>query len=80
MAFSIPVAMQCLWALGFDDYNTRVLLHSLAGCVFYGVFVTKMLALRSDSVPRWAVPVLGGTLFTVLVAVWVTSAGWYLSQ
>ncbi len=48
--------------------------------MFYGVFVTKMLALRSDSVPRWAVPVLGGTLFTVLVAVWVTSAGWYLAQ
>ena len=42
--------------------------------------IIKMLALRSGSVPRWAVPVLGGSLFTVLVAVWVTSAGWYWSQ
>jgi hypothetical protein len=27
-------------------------------------------------VPNWAVPVLGGVLFTALIAVWLTSAVW----
>lgn len=77
---SLPVAFQCLWALGFGSYSARVLAHSLAGCLFYGVFVTKMLALRGRRLPAWAVPLLGGMLFTVLVAVWLTSAGWYLAD
>src|SRR6185312_17389334 len=42
---SIPVAMHCLYALGFADYNTRVLVHSLLGCFFYGTFAAKILIL-----------------------------------
>lgn len=80
VVLTLPVAFQCLWALGFGTYSTRVLLHSLLGCVFYGVFVTKMLVLRSERVPAWALPWLGGTLFTVLVGVWLTSAGWALTS
>lgn len=79
VALSLPVAYHCLWSLGFGDYSTRVLLHSLAGCAFYGVFVTKMLSLHAPRVPAWALPVLGGALFTVLVATWLTSALWFLT-
>ena len=75
--FSVPVAFHCLWSLGFGTYSTRVLLHSLFGCVFYGVFVTKMLTLRTSRIPAWALPWLGGVLFTVMVVVWLTSAMWY---
>lgn len=75
---SVPVAFSCLWSLGFGTYDARVLAHSLFGCVFYGVFVTKMLTLRSRSVPAWALPWLGGGLFAVLVVVWLTSAMWFL--
>ncbi len=77
---SLPVAFQCLWALGFGTYDTRALVHSLSGCVFYGVFVTKMLTLRGRRMPGWAIPVLGGTLFTVLVVVWLTSAMWFFAN
>jgi len=77
---SIPVALGCVWSLGFGDYNTRVLVHSVAGCVFYGVFVAKMLSLRSGSVPSWTVPVLGITLFLTLVVIWGTAAAWYLAN
>jgi hypothetical protein len=77
---SVPVAFHCLWSLGFGTYDTRVLLHSLAGCVFYGVFVTKMLTLRSRRVPGWAVPWLGGVLFTLMVIVWLTSAMWFFAN
>lgn len=77
---TLPVAFQCLWSLGFSAYSPRLLMHSLAGCAFYGIFVTKMLSLRSDRVPARAVPWLGGVLFTVLVALWLTSSLWYFTN
>lgn len=77
---SVPVAFHCLWSFGFGAYDVRVLTHSLSGCVFYGVFVTKMLTLRSHRVPGWALPWLGGALFTVLVVVWLTSAMWFFTS
>ena len=41
-----------------------VLIHSALGCFFYGAFVAKMLSLTwRESMPRWAVPILGGTVF-----------------
>ena len=76
---SLPVAFQCLYALGFQHYSTRVLAHSLLGCLFYGAFVTKLLTLRTKRLPGWALPVVGGTLFTVLIAVVLTSAGYTLA-
>ena len=76
---SLPVAFQCLWVMGFGGYSTRALVHSLAGCVLYGAFVTKMLALRSDRLPGWAIPVLGGLVLTSLVTAWLTSALWWFS-
>jgi hypothetical protein len=73
---TVPVLVHCLFALGFQSYSPRVLAHSLSGCVFYGTFVAKMLSLSRRGVPNWAVPVLGGVLFTALIAVWLTSAVW----
>jgi hypothetical protein len=31
---SVPVAVHCLYALGFEATNARVLFHSLFGCFF----------------------------------------------
>ncbi|GAA3449448.1 DUF6529 family protein [Dactylosporangium matsuzakiense] len=76
---SIPVALHCLYALGFGDYNTRVLLHSLLGCFFYGAFAAKMLVLAKKGVPGWALPVLGGLVFTALSGLFVTSALWFFT-
>jgi heme/copper-type cytochrome/quinol oxidase subunit 4 len=77
---SLPVVYHCLWALGFQDTDTRVLVHSLAGCFFYGAFTTKMLSLRSDQLPGWALPALGGSVFTALVAIWLTSSLWFFDN
>jgi Family of unknown function (DUF6529) len=76
---TVPVAVHCLYALGFQGGSTRVLLHSLIGCFLYGVFVTKMLALQQPRGPRWALPVLGGALFTALTAVWLSSSVWFFT-
>ena len=74
---SLPVVYHCLWALGFQDTTTRVLIHSLAGCFFYGAFTTKMLTLKASAMPNLAIPVIGGAVFTSLVVIWLTSALWF---
>ncbi len=75
---AIPVAYHCLWALGFQyQTGTRVLFHGIFGCLFFGTFATKVLVVEQRRMPRWALPVIGGALFTVLVLVWATSALWF---
>ncbi|MEN4450236.1 DUF6529 family protein, partial [Mycobacterium sp. SM3041] len=73
---TVPVAVHCLYAVGFQTADVRVLTHSLLGCFFYGAFVAKMLLLTRKGVPGWAIPVLGGAVFTSLVYLWLTSALW----
>ncbi|GAB3667302.1 DUF6529 family protein [Actinocorallia lasiicapitis] len=74
---AIPVAVHCLYALGFQAGDTRVLVHSLAGCLFFGAFTVKMLCLRVERLPGWVLPVLGGAVFVLLVAVWLLSSVWF---
>jgi hypothetical protein len=74
---SVPVAVHCLYALGFQTYDNRVLFHSLFGCFFYGAFVTKMLLLTRKGLRAWVIPVAGGLVFFGLVYVWLTSALWF---
>jgi len=76
---AVPVAIHCLYALGFQDYSTRVLAHSLLGCAFFGAFTVKMLVLPKRGLPYWLLPVLGAVVFIVLTAVWFTSAYWFFS-
>jgi hypothetical protein len=76
---TLPVAYHCLWSLGFQDTNGRVLAHSLLGCAFYGAFTTKMLALRSDRIPTRTLPIVGGLLTAIIVAIWWTSSWWFFT-
>ncbi|WP_030683496.1 DUF6529 family protein [Streptomyces sp. NRRL B-1347] len=74
---AVPVAVHCLYALGYQTYSTRVLWHSFLGCFFFGAFSAKMLLLRSARLPGWLLPLVGGLVFAVLTVVWVTSALWF---
>lgn len=76
---AIPVAIHCLYAIGFAVDSPRVLLHSLFGCVFFGAFVVKMLGLRKDGLAGWVLPVFGGLVFAMLVGLWLTSSLWYFT-
>lgn len=78
--FTLPVAYHCLWALGFRDTDTRVLVHSILGCAFYGALATKLLVLRAERVPGWAVPVAGGLLVSILTGIWFTSSLWFFTN
>lgn len=78
--FTLPVVFACVWSLGFETVSARVLLHGVAGCVFFGVFTVKMLALRVRGLPGWVLPVLGGLVVAALAVTWSTSGLWYLRE
>jgi hypothetical protein len=77
---TLPVAAHCLWALGFQSYDTRVLVHSLLGCALYGAYVAKVLAVEVPGVPSRALPWLGGTLFAVVSGLWLSASLWYYTN
>lgn len=77
---TVPVAYHCLWSLGFRTTDTRVLVHSILGCAFYGAFVTKMLLLRSRHLLPWTMPVAGGALAVLLTGLWLTSSLWFFTN
>jgi cytochrome c553 len=77
---TLPVAYHCIFKLGFRNPSTRVLAHSLLGCAVYGAFAAKVTILRLHRFPTFVLPVAGGLLFSILIAVWYTSALWLYRQ
>lgn len=77
---TLPVAFHCIWALGFASSDSRVLVHSLAGCVFYGAYAAKMLGLRTRKLPGWALPVLGSAVLLSLVVLWLSASLWFFTR
>jgi hypothetical protein len=76
---AVPAAVHCVYALGFATYSSRVLIHSVLGCLFFGAFTVKMLVLPKRGVPGWVLPVLGAVVFAALILIWFTSAYWFFS-
>ncbi|GAA1984116.1 DUF6529 family protein [Terrabacter lapilli] len=83
----VVVAYHCLWAIGLETGSfasggsvpTRTVVHGVLGCVAIGALVVKVVAVRARRAPGWFLPVAGGLLFTVVVAVVLTSAVWYVA-
>jgi hypothetical protein len=77
---ALPVAYHCLWSLGWRSTDARVVIHGVLGCAFFGAITTKLLALRIDGAPRWAIPAIGGTLVAILTGIWLTSSLWFFTN
>ena len=77
---TIPVAFHCIFILGFQTGSPRVLIHSVLGTFVYGVLAVKLFFVHDRDHPRWTLPLVGGTLFTVLALLWSTSSLWYFTQ
>ena len=77
---TLPVAVHCMWALGFGTNSARVIAHSVVGCAFYGAYAAKMLGLRMRGLPGWVIPVLGGSVLTLVVLLWLTAALWFFTR
>ena len=77
---TLPVFFHCVFILGFQSPSTRVVVHSIAGSLVYGIFAAKMLIIREKGYPHWVLPVVGGSLAVVLTTLWLTSALWYFTN
>ena len=77
---TLPVAFHCIFILGFQTTSARVLAHSILGSFVYGVFTVKVFFVHDRMHPRWVLPVAGGTMASVLTALWGTSALWYFTN
>ena len=85
---AVFVGYHCLWALGIEygELHTgepvpaRAVVHGVLGCVVFGAFVVKVVAVRSHRTPSWFLPVAGGLLFATFVVLVGTSAVWYLGE
>ena len=77
---TLPVAFQCIFVLGFRHTDARVLVHSIAGSLLYGVVAVKVFFVHDSDHPRWTLPVVGGALFGVLMTLWATGSLWYFTQ
>ena len=86
LLLAVFVGYHCIWAFGFQTGTTahgyevplRGVVHEVLGCAVFGAVVVKVTAVRSNRAPGWLLPVAGGLLFSLLIVVVLTSAGWYL--
>ncbi len=81
LLLSLPIAYHCAFAYGVQTKtDTRIAVHSVAGCFLYGAFAAKVTIVRARRLPGWSLPVVGGLLVTVVAVLWYTSALWYFNN
>src|SRR5206468_743215 len=49
---TLPIAFHCIFILGFQSFDTRVLVHSILGSFVYGVIAVKVFYARDRDHPR----------------------------
>jgi hypothetical protein len=77
---TLPVAFHCIFILGFQSTDARVLAHSIVGSLIYGVLAVKLFFVHDRDHPRWTLPLVGGAVFATLATLWGTSSFWYFTQ
>jgi hypothetical protein len=80
LLLTVPIAYHCMLAYGVQTFDTRVAVHSIAGCLFYGAFAAKLVVVRSTRLPGWTLPLAGGVLVTLVAVLWYSSALWYFND
>jgi len=79
IALTLPVAFNCLFDLGLNRMDMRIMIHAILGAFIYGIFVAKFLLIRVDRAPGWILPILGSALFSTVLGLWLTSAYWWFN-
>jgi|SRR5215213_10444761 len=77
---TLPVAFHCIFILGFQTTDTRVLAHSIVGSFVYGLIAVKLFFVHDNDHPRWTLPLVGGIVFATLATLWSTSSLWYFTN
>lgn len=79
ITLTLPVAFNCLFELGIDPFDMRIMVHAILGAFIYGIFIAKFLLIRIDRAPGWLLPIFGSALFATILGLWLTSAYWLFS-
>ena len=81
LLLTLPIAYHCAFAYGVQtNLDSRVAVHSLAGCFFYGAVAAKLTVVRSRRFPGWTLPIVGGILVVLVAVLWYTCALWYFNN
>jgi hypothetical protein len=88
LLLAIFVGYHCIWALGLEygelhngePVPMRAVVHGVVGCVVFGAFVVKVIAVRSHRSPSWFLPLAGGLLLTAFLVVVGTSTVWFVGE
>jgi uncharacterized protein DUF6529 len=78
--FVLPVLYWCIFQLGFQTFDSRVLAHSVLGTLFVGAVAGKITIVRLRRFPAWAYLLAGLLVFATLLGAWGTSALWFVQQ
>src|SRR4051812_33634901 len=71
----VLVGVTCVSVYGFDDETV----HAIAGTALLAVLTLKVAVVRRGLGLGRTLPLLGGSVFTLLAVTWATSAGGFLS-
>ena len=78
--FVLPVLYWCIFQLGFQTFDARLVAHSLLGTLFVGAVVGKITIVRLRRFPVWVYLLAGLLVFATLLGAWATSALWFVRQ
>jgi hypothetical protein len=76
IAVTLPIAVHCLLAYGVQLDSPRLAVHSVAGCLFYGVFAAKVCLVRDRRQPARLLPLAGTLLLGLIALLWYSAALW----
>jgi len=76
--FVLPVLYWCIFQLGFQTFDGRVLAHSVLGTIFVGAVAGKITIVRLHRFPAWTYLLAGLLVFATLTGAWGTSALWFV--
>ena len=78
-----PAGDHSPWGFGFQAHSAGTMLHSLAGCAFFGAYAAGAVSADRPGLPgasRLTVLAAGAAVFTTMTAVWWTGARWYFTN
>lgn len=77
IAMILVVAFFCLRLAPESDKTPRVYIHALLGVTVISLVLFKVAIMRFFPRHYSRMPLLGAALFAAIIAIWISSAGWY---
>lgn len=76
-AIVLTIAYYCLKLVPGSVKTARVSVHALLGATVLGLLISKVAIMRFFRRYSGRMPTLGAVLLVAIIAIWISSAGWY---